>query len=72
MQKQSARIKCKNNLLKPVHSVRTTAYDQNSNIQSNDIFTSLRRKKVQSLQRGQMWRHPRLPFDWLSVSFFDY
>ena len=26
-QKQSARIKCKNNLFKPVHSVKTTAYD---------------------------------------------
>ena len=32
MQKQSARIKSKNNLFKLVHSVKTTAYDQNSNI----------------------------------------
>ena len=37
MQKQSARIECENNLLKPasdiVRSVKTTAYDQNNNIQ---------------------------------------
>ena len=37
MQKQSARINCKNNLLKPasdiVCAVKTTAYDQNNNIQ---------------------------------------
>ena len=32
-QEQSARIKCKNNLFKLVHSVKTTANDQNSNIQ---------------------------------------
>ena len=31
-QKQSARIECKNNLFKLVYSVKTTAYDQNSNI----------------------------------------
>ena len=37
MQKQSAHIKCKNNLFKPasdtVRSVKTTAYDQNNNVQ---------------------------------------
>ena len=37
MQKQSARIKCKNNLFKPssdiVHSVKTIAYDQNNDVQ---------------------------------------
>ena len=37
MQKQSVRIGCKNNLFKPasdiVRSVKTTAYDQNNNIQ---------------------------------------
>ena len=37
MQTQSARIKCKNNLFNPasdfVRSVKTTAYDQNSNMQ---------------------------------------
>ena len=37
MRKQSERIGCKNNLFKPasdiVHSVKTTAYDQNNNIQ---------------------------------------
>ena len=36
MQKQSARIKCKNNFFKPardfVRSVKTIAYDQNNNI----------------------------------------
>ena len=31
-QKQSAPIECKNNLFKLVYSVKTTAYDQNSNI----------------------------------------
>ena len=41
MQKQSPRSKCKNNLFKLVHSVKTTDI-------YNDIFTSLRRKKVQS------------------------
>ena len=25
-----------------------------------------------NFQRSQMLRHPRLAFDWLSVSFFDY
>ena len=48
MQKQSARIKCKNNLFKPFkwlwakqpHAIKTIIY--------NDIFTSLRRKKIQS------------------------
>ena len=29
MQKQSARNKCKNKLFKILHSVKTTAYDQN-------------------------------------------
>ena len=33
MLKQSAHIKCKNDLFKPVYLVKTTAYDQNSNIQ---------------------------------------
>ena len=37
MQKQSAHIKCKNNLFKPasdtVCSVKTTAYDKNNNVQ---------------------------------------
>ena len=31
--KQSARMKCKNNSFKTVRSVKTTAYDQNNNIQ---------------------------------------
>ena len=44
--KQSARIKCKNNLFKPCvqskqpRTIKTIIY--------NDIFTSLRRNKVQS------------------------
>ena len=39
MQKQSARIKCKNNLFKPasdiMRSVKTTAYDQNNKVRLN-------------------------------------
>ena len=43
MQKQSAHIKCKNNLFKPAsNTVRTI-----KTIMYNDIFPSLRRKKVQ-------------------------
>ena len=49
MQKQSARIKCKNDFFIAsdiVRSVKTTANDKT--IIYNDIFTSLRRKKVQN------------------------
>ena len=39
MQKQSARIKCKNNLFKPasdiMRSVKTTTYDQNNKVRLN-------------------------------------
>ena len=39
MQKQSARMKCKNNLFKPardiMRSVKTTAYDQNNKVPLN-------------------------------------
>ena len=44
--KQSARIKCKNNLFKPC--VRSKQLRTIITIVCNDIFTSLRRKKVQS------------------------
>ena len=44
--KQSARIMCKNNLFKPC--VRSNQPRTIKTITSNDIFTSLRRKKVQS------------------------
>ena len=43
---QSARIKCKNNLFKPC--VRSKQPRTIKTIIYNDIFTSLRRKKVQS------------------------
>ena len=43
MQKQSACIKCKNNLFKPVCSVKIIVFNQN-----NNIFTSLRYKEFQS------------------------
>ena len=49
MQKQSACIKCKNDFFIAsdiVRSVKTTANDKT--IIYNDIFTSLRRKKVQN------------------------
>ena len=51
MQKQSTRIKCKNNLFKPakvILSVRSKQPRTLKPIIYNDIFTSLRRKKVQS------------------------
>ena len=44
--KQSARIKCKYNLFKPC--TRSNQPRRIKTIISNDIFTSLRRKKVQS------------------------
>ena len=44
--KQSARIKCKNNLFKPC--VRSKQLRTIKTIICKDIFTSLRRKKVQS------------------------
>ena len=53
MQKQSARIKCKNNLFKPCRW--HCAFDQDNRLKKtiekiiyNDIFTSLTRKKSQS------------------------
>ena len=49
MQKKSARFKCKNNLFKLCKC--HCAFGQNNRVRSkiiyNDIFTSLRRKKVQ-------------------------
>ena len=47
MQKQSARIKCKNNLFKPC--VRSKQPRTIKTIIYNDIFTSLRHKKVQGM-----------------------
>ena len=46
MQKQSARIKCKNNLFKPC--IRSKQPRTIKTIIYNDIFTSSRCKKVQS------------------------
>ena len=44
MQKQSARIKCKNNLFKPC--IRSKQPRTIKTIIYNDIFTSLKRKKL--------------------------
>ena len=44
MQKQSARIKCKNNLFKPC--IRSKKPRTIKTIIFNDIFTSLKRKKL--------------------------
>ena len=52
MQKQSVHIKCKNNLFKPckvTFCVRSKQLRMIKTIIYNDIFTSLRHKKVQSL-----------------------
>ena len=47
MQKQNARIKCKNHeFIQTVRSIKTTAYDQNNNMQW--YFHIFGRKKVQS------------------------
>ena len=48
MQKQNARIKCKNNLFKPSKCARSKQLRAIKKIMYNDIFTSLRCKKVQS------------------------
>ena len=56
MQKQSARIKCKNNLFKPAsdsaRSVKTTAYNQNNNIQYFHISKTQKSSKSGETVQG--------------------
>ena len=74
MQKQSARIECENNLLKPasdiVRSAKTTAYDQNNNIQWYfHIFKAQKKFKVQLNSSRNCSVCVRITFDEMESSF---
>ena len=72
MQKQSARNKCKNKLFKILHSVKTTAYDQNNNIYM--LFAGWEVRMVKNCDRGlentARGRRPRAAFSRPRSQFF--
>ena len=63
-QKQSAPIECKNNLFKLVYSVKTTAYDQNSNIDRYFHIYKAQNKSDQTVQGIFRSVSKSLSMDW--------
>ena len=71
MQKQSAHIKCKNNLFKPasdtVRSVKTTAYDQNSNIQWYFYIFKEQKAQIPAKQYKELFSLCQNHFRWNGI-----
>ena len=64
---QSAHIKCKNDLFKPVHSVKTAAYDQNSNIQWYFHIFKAKKNQSQAKQFKELFSLCSNHFQWNGI-----